>query len=119
MTNQVSVTVRNLDRVGEILDKLVVTGSNQLNGIRFAIEKPQPLLDRARELAVAEALRKAKLLVNAAGVTLGRIVTISEGGSYAPMPKYAYAMAEMRDAAPIAAGEQTLTANVSLTIEIE
>ena len=61
VTNQVTVTVRKLDRLGDILDKLVSLGSNQLNGVRFEIENPEPLLDQAREAAVLDALRKAKL----------------------------------------------------------
>lgn len=120
VANQVSVTVRDLDALGSILDKLVQLGSNRVDSIRFEIENPEPLLDKAREAAVADALRKAKIYARASGTALGAILTISEGGSSSPQPMYMKAMA-MRDSAPVpmAAGTQRLSSNVSLTIGIE
>lgn len=122
VSNQLTVKVRDLDALGGILDKVVSLGSNQLSGIRFAIDKPQPLLDEARTGAVEDALRKAKLYARAAGVSLGQIMSISESGySMPPQPMYMKAMGAMeRDASvPMAAGEQTLTANVTLVINID
>lgn len=120
VTNQLTVKIRDLDRTGEILDKVVAVGSNRLNNIRFDIDEPEALLDQAREKAVADALRKAKIYVGAAGMALGRIMSISESGSTWPQPVYARAMAmESGGNVPIAPGEQSLTAGVSLTIEIE
>jgi len=120
VTNQVTVTVRKLDHLGDILDKLVSLGSNQLNGVRFEIENPEPLLDKAREAAVLDALRKAKIYANASGVALGPVLTISESGNY-QQPVYMKATMAMRDSAPVpmAAGTQELSASVSLTIGIE
>lgn len=119
VTNEVSVTVRKLDRLGTTLDKLVQLGSNRLNGIRFDIEKPEALLDQARKEAVADALRKAKLYAHASGVALGPVLQITESGGYAPQPVFAKMM--MRDSAsvPVAAGMQQLTATVTLMIGIE
>ncbi len=119
VANQVTVTIRKLDELGAALDQLVSLGSNRLNGIRFAIEKPEPLLDRAREDAVADALRKAKLYAGASGVSVGQILSISEGGGYTPQPVFAKAMAAEASSVPVAPGTQTLSANVSLTIEIQ
>ncbi|MEN6542225.1 SIMPL domain-containing protein [Parvibaculum sp.] len=119
--NQVTVTVRKLAELGATLDKLVSLGSNQLGGISFGIDKPEPLLDEARADAVKDALRKAKIYAGAAGVTLGKIVTISESGGYAPQPVFAMKAMAMRDSAPVpvAAGTQKITSDVSLVIEIE
>lgn len=119
VTNQVTVTVRQLDNLGAILDKLVTLGSNRLDSIRFEIENPEPLLDKAREAAVLDALRKAKLYANASGVALGPVLNISESGGY-QQPVYMKTMA-MRDSAPvpIAAGTQQISASVSMTIGIE
>lgn len=119
VTNQVTVTVRKLDDLGAILDKLVTLGSNRLDSIRFAIDNPEPLLDKAREAAVLDALRKAKLYANASGVALGPVLTISENGGY-QQPVYMKTMA-MRDSAavPVAAGTQQISASVSMTIGIE
>lgn len=120
VTNQVTVTVRKLDSIGAVLDQLVQVGSNRLDSIRFDIENPEPLLNKAREAAVSDALRKAKLYARAAGVALGPVITIAEGGGNYPQPVYMKAMA-MRDSAPVpvAAGTQQISSNVSLTIGIE
>ena len=120
VTNQVTVTVRKLDHLGDILDKLVSLGSNQLNGVRFEIDNAEPLLDQAREAAVLDALRKAKLYARASGVALGPILKISENSSY-QQPVYMKAAMAMRDSAPVpvAAGTQNLSASVSLIIGIE
>lgn len=120
--NQLTVKVRDLDALGGILDKVVTLGSNQLSGIRFAIDKPEPLLDDARKKAVEDALRKAKLYAGAAGVALGQIMSITEsGGGMPPQPMYMKAMGEMaRDSSvPMAAGEQTVSASVTLVIKID
>lgn len=119
VANQVTVTIRKLDELGAVLDQLVGLGSNRLNGIRFAIDKPEPLLDTAREDAVKDALRKAKLYAGASGVSVGQILSISEGGGYTPQPVFARAMAADASSVPVAPGTQTLSANVSLVIEIQ
>ena len=120
VSNLVSITLRDLDRVGEVLDRVVSTGSNELRGIRFQVEKPGPPMDGAREDAVKDALRKAKIYVAAAGVALGPVLTINEhGGGGRPQPVFARAMAMEAADVPIAAGEQTLSTSVTLVIGLE
>ncbi len=120
VSNLVSVTLRHLDRVGEVLDKLVSIGSNELPGIRFQVEKPGPLMDGAREEAVKDALRKAKIYVAAAGVALGPVLTINEhGGGGRPQPMFAARMESFSADVPVAAGEQTLSTSVTLVIGLE
>jgi uncharacterized protein len=120
VSNLLSITLRDLDRVGEVLDKLVTTGSNELRGIRFQVEKPGPLMDGAREDAVKDALRKAKIYVAAAGVALGPVLTINEhGGGGRPQPMFARAMSMEAADVPIAAGEQTLSTSVTLVIALQ
>lgn len=121
VTNQVTVAIRKLDGLGAALDELVQLGSNQINGVRFAIDDPEPLQDKAREAAVADALRKAKLYAGAAGVALGPIVSLSESGGYAPQPIYAMKAMAMRDSAPVpvAAGTQKVTSEVTIVFGIE
>ncbi|MEQ9143716.1 MAG: SIMPL domain-containing protein [Parvibaculaceae bacterium] len=118
-SNIVTVTIRDLDRVGEALDRLVGLGSNQLRGIRFAVEKPEPLLEAARADAVKDALRKAKIYIGAAGVALGPILSINENGGGGPQPLFARTMAMESADVPVAPGEQTLSAGVTLVIEIQ
>lgn len=119
-TNSVTVTVRKINELGRILDSSVAAGSNQINGITFGLDKPQPVMDAARKLAVADAKRKADLYVSAAGLRLGDIVQISEGGGYQPPPvAFAQARADKSADVPIAAGEQVISVDVNMTWEIK
>lgn len=118
--NQVTVTIRDLPRLGEALDTFVSSGSNELEGVNFSIDKPEPLQDEARQEAIKEAIHKADLMTKAAGVKLGRLMTMSESGGVRPMPAAPMAMrAEKVSSVPIAAGEQQLDADVTLTYEIQ
>ncbi len=104
--------------LGGLLDKLVQAGSNQINGISFGIEKPDQALDEARKAAAADARRKAEVYAAATGVKLGPIVSISEQQAYTPPPMQMRAAmkAEMAPApVPVAAGEQTLAMDVTIT----
>jgi uncharacterized protein YggE len=118
VVNQVRVKIRDIDRLGRTLDRLVRLGANQLNGVRFSISKPEPLLDKARVKAMKEARRKAELLTEAGGAKVGRILSIHENGRQAPRPVFA-ARAEMAQSVPIAPGEQTLSVNVLVIYEID
>ncbi len=87
VTNTLSVRVRDLGKTGEILDKSVSLGVNQGGGISFTNDDPSKTLTEARGKAVADAMAKAKTLADAAGVTLGKILEISESPmSQPPMP---------------------------------
>ncbi|MGE0211011.1 MAG: SIMPL domain-containing protein [Parvibaculaceae bacterium] len=122
VSNQVTVTVRDLKKLGALLDKAVTDGSNQITGVAFSIAKPEPLTDEARKLAVKDAARKARVFADAAQVTLGPITEIAEQGGY--RPPQPYAKQQMRMAAeaapvPIAEGEQMVEIEVSITWEIK
>ncbi|WP_135449924.1 SIMPL domain-containing protein [Tabrizicola caldifontis] len=116
-SNQVTIRIRKLDALGAILDAAVADGANTLNGLAFGLADPDPLLDEARKKAVAAARARAELLAAAAGVTLGPIVQISEGGSWSePAPMY---RAEVAAApVPVAGGEVGLSATVTIQYEI-
>lgn len=120
VVNNVSVAVRKIDALGDILDKVVASGSNQINGIQFTVTDADKVLDVARTAAVADARRKAELYASAAGVTLGDIVSLNEA-SASPMPVPMRAKAMMADAAPvpIANGEQVLGMDVTITWAIK
>ena len=123
VSNQVTVILDDVSKVGATLDALVASGANQAGGVSFTIRDPKPLMKEAREEAVKEALAKAQTLAKAAGVTLGPIISISEGGGYQPMPVFAGKVMRMDAAAappaPVAPGEQSLSVNVSITWEIQ
>lgn len=118
-SNMVTVRVREMEKVGPVLDAVVADGANTLNGISFGFQDEKPLLDRARTDAVQDARARAQLLANAAGVTLGRVLSITEGGAYAP-PAPMYRMEAAADAAsvPVSGGEVALVASVTMVYEI-
>jgi len=122
VSNQVTVTVRDLTKLGGVLDKMVTVGANRLGNIRFSIANPKPLLNEARKLATAEAINKAKLYAEAAGVKLGIITSIRESSVRQPQPRtYARAMAAApaRRPVPVQAGEQKTSVRVTLTWTLE
>jgi hypothetical protein len=89
-----------------------------MNGISFSIRDPAPMLDKARADAIADARARAETYARAAGVALGPILSISEGGGEAPRPMYRMAAAFAGAPAPVAAGEQSVSADVSVVWEI-
>jgi uncharacterized protein YggE len=121
VSNNVTITVRRLDSLGAILDQVVSSGSNQINGVMFQVEKPEAATDEARKLAVADAMRKAQVYTAASGVALGQIMSLSEGGGYQPpQPVFKSMRAETAAAdVPIAQGEQVITMDVNITWEIK
>jgi uncharacterized protein YggE len=119
VANQVTVRVADLDRLGRILDALVTAGSNSIEGPSFDLADPDALLDQARDAAVADALAKARRYAAAAGVELGEILTIEEGGAYAPPPRPMMRAEAMAADVPIAPGQTEVTANVTITFAID
>lgn len=117
--NQVTVRVRALDRLGVVLDAVVADGANQFAGISLALQDPGPQLDEARRRAVADARARAALLAEAAGVRLGPVLSITEGsGAGQPLPMLRQSAAMAAEAVPVAAGELTLSAGVTLVFAI-
>lgn len=120
VTNGLTLRVRDLTMLGGLIDAAVKLGVNQGGGITFTNDNPEAAITEARKKAVAEAMEKAKVLTEAAGVKLGRVIEISENFARPmPQPMYRAAMAkEMADAAPITAGENEYTVTVNITYAI-
>ena len=118
VNNDVSVRLEDVSKLGGTLDALVQAGANQMNGISFSIRNPTPLLEKARAEAIADARTRAETYAKAAGVSLGPILSISEGGTETPRPMYRMAVAMQAAPVPVAAGEQSVTADVSVVWEI-
>lgn len=118
-SNMVTIRVRDMTRLGDVLDQLLHDGANQFQGLEFGLQDPKPALEAARKAAVADAMGRARLLADAAGVTLGAIQVISDSVVAAPQP---YMMREaaaiVGDAMPVAAGEVTTGATVSMIFAI-
>lgn len=117
--NGVSVRVREVGKLGELLDAAVRAGANQIDGVAFTIEDDTILRDQAREGAVRDARRKAELFAAAANVKTGRVLAISEmSAEMAPRPMMRMA-AEAMPAAPVEAGSVELSAEVTVIFSLE
>jgi len=117
-SNRVTIRVRDVTKVANVIDTLVGAGANEIGGINFVVSQASKLLDEARERAVADARRKAEIYAKAAGVTLGAPLGISEEGNSAPVP-YRRMAAGMAVSAPVAQGEETLAVTVSVSWAIK
>lgn len=116
--NMLNVRVRDLSKLGVLLDASITDGANTLNGITFELATPRPVMDEARKMAVADALARAELLAAAAGETLGAVLSISEVPNYSsPMPMFR-ADSAAAGAVPVASGQIGLMASVTVTYEL-
>ena len=119
--NSVTVRFRDIAKSGAILDALVGAGANQINGPTLTIDKPESAQDEARTDAIKTARTRAELYARAAGLTVKRIVAISETSTMSgpqPMP---YVRAQMADASAkseVVPGEQDVGVTVSVTFEL-
>ncbi|MEZ0496000.1 SIMPL domain-containing protein [Sphingomonas sp. IW22] len=116
-SNRVSIRFRDVAKSGAILDALVREGANQIDGPNLTLAQPDAAMDEARADAIARARSRAELYAKAAGMRVERIASISEGSS-GSMPRPMMMVSRM-DAAPapetaIAAGEQDVTATVTV-----
>jgi uncharacterized protein YggE len=119
-SNTVTIVVEDLPKLGPVLDAAVAAGANQINGVGFGLKDPAAADDAAR-LAAVKALRaKADLYAQATGYHVARLVSLSEGGGYAPQPiRPMMLMAEKsRVATPIAPGEMDVRIDISGVYEL-
>lgn len=114
VSNTVTVRVRDLSKLGALLDKAVSGGANDLRGVQFDIAKRQSAQDEARRRAMQDAARKAALFAEAGGVKLGALQTVEEeGGADMPQPRMFAAKAVAAGmAVPVEAGELSVRSRV-------
>jgi hypothetical protein len=120
-TNMVEATIRDMNAIGRLLKLATDAGANNVWGIQFEIEDPQPIRAQARAQAIERAKQNAADLARLSGVKLGKLIAINEsdGGGYQPMMKSV--ANEMRQAAdaPVEKGEITVNHQVQLLFALE
>lgn len=118
VSNQLVVTIRQIDKVGETLDRLIAAGATDAGSVEFLHSDTAKALDEAREAAMADAKRKAELYAHAAGMSLGDVNWITEdAGAPAPYPMLR-AMAASAPSLPISPGEDTLHVHVTVSFDL-
>lgn len=123
VNNTVTVKIVELDNTGKVISEVVKFGSNSLGNIRFDVSNRQELMDEARVKAVEDARRKAEIYTKAAGVSLGKVLAISEGGAARQPRRFKAAARSLSVAeaapAPVSGGEASISVRVNMTWELE
>ena len=117
-SNVVTITLNKIDKTADVLDA-ISTIANRIEGISFTVADPAPLLDEARVKAVENAAHKAALYAKAAGVELGPVIRISEGGNAQPVQESRMMMRTAGAGIPVAPGTQTFSASINVTYGIK
>jgi uncharacterized protein len=118
VSNQVRVTVRDVKRLGEILDQTITLGANQMHGIAFEVSTAESLKDDARKAAMQNARRRAELYATAAGAQLGPVLRISEDVRDVAGPMTQKSRVAL-SGVPVEAGTQTLEVEVHVTYALK
>jgi uncharacterized protein len=118
-SNQVSVRIRDLTKISDLVDRVVAAGANDISGVQFLVSSQSKLLDQARRTAMADAKRKADTYAKAANVILGPPISIIEEGAELPAPLVMMRAAKAETATPISPGEQIKRISVSVSYELQ
>lgn len=121
VNNNVTLRVRDLAKLGALLDRLGVLGINDIRGVSFAVANPAPLIEQARSAAIRDAMSKAESYAEAAGLRIVRVLAINESGLELPEQRpmvLTRAASAPRPEVPIEAGEIVYRARVNIEFEI-
>jgi uncharacterized protein YggE len=122
MSNTVTVEVRNLEKIGKVIEDVLAAGVNHFQGLHWALRDEQPARLSALKSAAARAREKAATLSEALGVKLVRVLSVNEGGHVVrPAPQMARSMMAMDTGGgepPVSPGEIKVEATVTLVYEI-
>lgn len=119
--NTVNVIVRDIGKLGRILDSFAAVGANQINGPAFDVDKKDEALDEARRKAVETAQARAEMYARTLGMKVRRIVSISEGARFAPPIPMARMQMKAMDAAAetsVSPGENVLSVSLDVVFEL-
>jgi uncharacterized protein YggE len=119
VTNQVNVIVRDVNQLGDVLDKAVAAGANNIYGVNFSVEDTSKLESDARAKAVADAKSRAEELAQLNGLQLGEVLSVSEviGGSAFPMD---YGVKGLGGGGtPVQPGELEMSLSIQITYAVK
>lgn len=119
VSNDVRITIRNLARLGEVIDRAVTLGANQSGGLDFEVSDAEARKEEARRLAVANAMQRARVLAESAGARLGQVLTISEEAIMPGPRPMMQGRAAMASSVPIESGSEKLSVRVEMTFALQ
>lgn len=122
--NTINITVRDLSKLGSLLDAVVRSGANTINGITFDVENKDEAMAQARDAAIEKARQQADGIAKAAGVTLGKLQNVSISSSGSTVPVYegkggGAAYNAPSSTVPVSAGQLLISVDAYLTYEIK
>ncbi|MBA0047763.1 SIMPL domain-containing protein [Mycobacterium sp. NPDC050853] len=120
--NSVRITVRDLSKVSDVLDKAVTAGGEaaQLSGVSFDLQDSTDLSTQARMRAFADARARAQQYATLSGGSLGKVLRIDEtGGHSASHPRPEFMALRAGGGPPVEAGQQTVTAEITVVWELQ
>jgi uncharacterized protein YggE len=122
-SNTVNLKVRDIAKLGKVLDTLVAQGANQVNGPNFEVDKPDEAYDEARRAALDKAQARAEMYAKTMGLKVRRVVSIAEnsgGGFPRPMPMMAMDARAKGNYAEtsVSPGETTLSMTLDVVFEL-
>ena len=119
VANELGIKVREIGKVGEILDSLIAAGATDAGSVQFLHSDTSKALDQARGAAIADARRKAELYAQASGLKLGVVAWITENPAFAPQsPMPAMRVLAASPSVPIAVGADTLRVQITVGFEV-
>ncbi len=123
LNQQISVKIRDFDKISDILDKATSRGATNVGDLQFKIDDPEKIQSKARAMAIAKAKEKLADIMNQSGLKVGKLVNISEGYAPTPQPMYAQSMGLAKDSASIApsvqTGQQEVDSTITLTYQVK
>jgi uncharacterized protein YggE len=120
--NTINVTVRDLNKLGQLLDVVARNGANNINGIQFDVKDKETATSQARKVAIEDARKQAQEMAAAAGVTLGDVQTLNVYASNGPVPMFegkGGGQASVASSVPISSGQLVITMDASIVFEIK
>ena len=119
LQNNVTVTIENLTSIGTVIDAAFQAGANQFYGLRFGLKDDNNLKEELLRKAVQDGRRKAQVIADALGVTLGQPLSASEAGGYIPMQSDSFQMMKSGAGTSIETGTQTVSLDVNLVYNLQ
>lgn len=123
VSNEITVTIDNIDMVGTVIDTAINAGASNVNSIEFGLKDSQVYKDKVLQQAIADAKRKAQVVANSLGKSIVNVVSVNTGSTYIEAKNFNNAM-YMRAAdatgvtSPIQSGDISVRANVSVVFEM-
>ncbi|HWU48892.1 MAG TPA: SIMPL domain-containing protein [Asticcacaulis sp.] len=118
--NQINVRVNDTTRTGPVVDAVIAAGVNQISNIDFGLRDDSAVRDQARKDAVAMLMQRAKLYADAAGMKVGRLMSLEEGAAVSVQPPRPMMMMKAAaDSTPVSEGQLEISVPVSATFELQ